>query len=191
MISFHDTKKENKKMKKVFIVSSSPRKGGNSDFLADRFIEGAKSAGNEVLKVRTDETGLKFCTGCMYCQTSGKCVLYDGMNEIYSAVRDSDVLVFVTPVYYYSVSGQLKTFLDRLNPLFSQDNRFKDVYLIATAADTDKRAVDGAVKAVEGWVECFDGVRLKKVLRGTGLEAKGDAKNSAYGDEAFEMGKNI
>ena len=130
-------------MKKVIVVTSSPRKGGNSEMLANKFAEGARSAGNQVVQIAVRDLGLQFCTGCMYCQSHDKCVLNDGMNALYSEFETADVLAFATPVYYYSVSGQLKTFLDRLNPLYVRKNKFKEVYLLATSADDNEKAMDG------------------------------------------------
>ncbi|MDE5616595.1 MAG: flavodoxin family protein, partial [Clostridia bacterium] len=109
-------------MKKVVVVTSSPRKDGNSEILAKNFAQGARDVGHEVKFVAVRDVDLKFCTGCMYCQSHGKCVLKDGMNSLYDDFQNADALVFATPVYYYSVSGQLKTFLDRLNPLYSREN---------------------------------------------------------------------
>lgn len=177
--------------KKVFIVSSSPRAKSNSDALAEEFARGARESGHAVEKVKIKETDLKFCIGCMTCQTTGECVLKDGMNSLYDAVQHSDVLVFATPVYYYSVSGQLKTFLDRLNPLYPKENNFKEVYLLATAADDNQAAMDGSVKAVQGFVDCFDGVKLSGVVKGLGVDKVGDIVGNVALSEAFNMGKNI
>lgn len=178
-------------MKKVIVVTSSPRKNGNSETLAQRFAEGAKAAGNEVQFVAVRDIDLNFCTGCMYCQSHDKCVLSDGMNGLYDSFQNADVLVFATPVYYYAVSGQLKTFLDRLNPLYVRDNKFKEVYLLTTAADDNERAMDGAVKDIQGWIDCFDGVTLKGVIRGVGVTEKGEINNTAFPEQAYEMGKNV
>lgn len=178
-------------MKKVIIVSSSPRKGGNSDVLAQKFAEGAVSAGNEVKTVAVRDLDLKFCTGCLYCQSHGRCVINDGMNALYSDFESADVLVFATPVYYYSVSGQLKTFLDRLNPLYPGKNKFKEVYLLSTAAEDDENAMNGSVSDIRGWVDCFDGVKLKGVLRGAGVTEKGDILKTDFPDKAYEMGQNV
>ena len=179
-------------MKNVIVVSSTPRVGGNSEILAKQFAEGARAAGHNVEFVSVRDLGLKFCTGCMVCQkTHGDCVLKDGMAPLYQKVQNADVLAFATPVYYYSVSGQLKTFLDRLNPLYVRENSFKEVYLLATAAEDEEAAMDGSVTAVQGWIDCFDGVALKGVLRGVGLEDRGEANNSPFPQQAFEMGKNI
>lgn len=177
--------------KKIFIVSASPRKGGNSDTLADEFARGAMQAGHTVEKVNVRDADLKFCTGCMYCQSHGGCALNDGMNALYERIGQSDVLVFATPVYYYSVSGQLKTFLDRLNPLYSRRNKFKSVYLIATAADDDEAAFDGCVSDIRGWVDCFNGVKFKGALRGAGVENAGDVNETELPAQAFAMGKSL
>lgn len=178
-------------MKRIVIVSSSPRKNGNSEILAQKFAEGAKAAGNEVKYIAVRDVGLKFCTGCLYCRAHGKCVLDDGMNALYKDFQNADILVFATPVYYYAVCGQLKTFLDRLNPLYGRENKFKDVYLLATAADDDEAAMDGAVKDLRGWIDCFDGVALKGVVRGVGVDEKGAINSTVFPEQAYKMGKII
>ncbi|MDE6676285.1 MAG: flavodoxin family protein [Clostridia bacterium] len=178
-------------MKKIIVVTSSPRQNGNSEILARKFAEGALSAGNEVKTVAVRDIGLKFCTGCMYCNSHDKCVLNDGMNALYESFQHADVLVFATPVYYYAVCGQLKTLLDRLNPLYVRENKFKDVYLLATAAEDDEHAMDGAVKDIQGWIDCFDGVSLKGVIRGIGVTEKGEINDTAFPEKAYEMGKNV
>ena len=178
-------------MKKIIVVTSSPRKGGNSETLAQKFAYGAKAAGNEVEFVAVRDIGLKFCTGCMFCQTHDKCVLGDGMNSLYEKFQNADVLVFATPVYYYAVCGQLKTFLDRLNPLYPRKNKFKDVYLLATAAEDEDSAMDGAVKDIQGWIDCFSGVSLKGVIRGIGVNERGEVNKTDFPEKAYEMGKTV
>ena len=177
--------------KKVFIVSSTPRKNGNSEMLAEEFARGASEAGNTVEIVFVRDIKPEFCIGCLYCQTHDKCVLKDGMNELYSRVQNADVLVFATPIYYYEMSGQLKTFLDRLNPLYPRKNAFKDVYLLATAAEDSDSAMDGAAKGVQGWIDCFDGVRLAGVVRGTGVTGVGEILNKPAMQQAYRMGKEV
>lgn len=178
-------------MKKVIVVTSSPRKNGNSEILAQKFTEGAKSAGNEVRFVAVRDIDLQFCTGCLYCNSHDRCVLNDGMNALYESFQNADVLVFATPIYYYAVSGQLKTMLDRLNPLYIRKNKFKDVYLLATSADEDESAMDGAIIDIQGWIDCFNGVTLKGIIRGVGVTEKGSINDTDFPEHAFEMGKNI
>jgi len=110
--------------KKVLIISSSPRKGGNSETLAAAFAKGAREAGHQVETVYLREKQVGFCKGCLACLKLGHCVIQDDAVEIAAKMHDANVLVFATPVYYYCVSGQLKTMLDRANPLFDTDYAF-------------------------------------------------------------------
>ena len=176
--------------KKIIVVTSSPRKDGNSETLAKKFAEGATAAGHSVKFVAVRDLGLKFCTGCLYCQSHDKCVLSDGMNALYDDFQNADVIAFATPVYFYAVSGQLKTFLDRLNPLYERENKFKCVYLLATAADDNEHAMDGAIKDIRGWVDCFDGVMFSGVVRATGVTEKGEIDGTEFPALAYKMGKN-
>jgi multimeric flavodoxin WrbA len=101
-------------MRRVLVFSASPRKGGNSDTLCDGFIKGAQNAGNAVEKIRVPERKIGYCLGCYYCKDhEGRCVLNDDMGEILQKIIDADVLVFATPVYFYSMNAQLKTLIDR------------------------------------------------------------------------------
>lgn len=177
--------------KKVVTISSSPRKGGNSDTMADAFLMGAIEAGNEVEKINIRDMELKFCIGCLSCLRTGKCVLTDGMNELYDKVQHADILVFATPVYYYGMTGQLKTFLDRLNPLYSKNNSFKEVYVLMSAAENEDSAMDGTINGVQCWIDCFDGVAIRDVLCGTGLADPHDIDKTDFRRQAYEMGKIV
>ncbi|WP_283675596.1 flavodoxin family protein [Butyricicoccus sp. Marseille-Q5471] len=178
--------------KKVVVLSTSIRPNSNSDILADEFARGAKDSGNEVEKVSLVGKELNFCRGCLACQKTGKCIIQDDAIEIAEKVKNADVVVFATPVYYYAMSGQMKTLIDRMNCLFSADYKFREAYLIASAADTDKPALDGTIKEVEGWVACFPKVKLKDIIYGVGLEASGEAKNkSKLLKQTYNMGKTV
>ena len=179
--------------KKVFVVSSTPRKGGNSDILADAFIKGVVEAGHIAEKVNIREINLKFCEGCFACQKhkDNLCAIDDDMKSYLSRIQNADVLVFATPVYYFDMSGQLKTFLDRLNPLYPRQNNFKDIYLLATAAEAESTTMDGTIKGVSGWIECFKGANLKAVIGALGVNDVGDINNTDYINIAYELGKNI
>lgn len=177
--------------KKVLIISSTPRKNGNSQRLAASFAKGAADAGNTVETVLLHEKTLNFCKGCFACLKLGHCVIKDDAVEIVSKMHDADVLVFATPVYYYSVSGQLKTMLDRANPLFSSDYRFTDVYLLATAAEDEAETVCGTKTAVQGWVDCFERAALKEVIFAGGVNDIGEIEGHKAMTAAYEAGKNV
>ena len=179
-------------MKNVLIISSSLRGGSNSEILAHEAEKGAIEAGNNVEFLSLKGKDIKFCIGCLACQKTGKCVQKDDMAEMIAKVQNADVLIFATPIYYYEMSGQLKTFLDRCNPLYGQDNKFKDVYLITSSYDDAKNASDIAANGLGGWVACFEQSRLAGVLAGGGLNEPKDAiTNENLLHKAYELGKNV
>lgn len=175
--------------KNVLIISSSPRKGGNSETLAASFAKGAEEAGHKVENVYLREKNYSFCKGCLACLKLGHCVIDDDAVEIAARMHDADVLVFATPVYYYSVSGQLKTMLDRANPLFDSDYAFTKAYLLATAAEDGEETVEGTVKAVQGWVDCFERCELAGTVFAGGVNGVGDIAGHPTLEEAYQMGK--
>ena len=177
--------------KKVLILSSSPRKGGNSEALAAVFAKGALEAGNQVETVYLREKQYGFCKGCLACQKLGHCVIKDDAVEIAAKMQNADVLVFATPVYYYSVSGQLKTMLDRANPIFNTDYAFTKAYLLATAAEDEPETVEGTVKAVQGWVDCFPRCELAGTVFAGGVTDVGKIARHPALEKAHQMGKEI
>ncbi|WP_125143429.1 flavodoxin family protein [Clostridium transplantifaecale] len=178
--------------KKILVISTSPRLGGNSETLADEFMRGAKEAGHETEKVCLYDKTIEFCKGCLACQKTETCILHDDAAVIVERMRQADVVVFATPVYFYEMSGQMKTLLDRTNPLFPGEYSFRDVYLLAASADEAESSMDGAVKGLEGWISCFELSRLAGVVRGTGADKKGDIKGlPEVLATAYEMGKNV
>lgn len=177
--------------KKVLILSSSPRKGGNSETLAAAFAKGALEAGHQVEIVHLREKQYGFCKGCMACMKLGHCVIRDDAVEIAAKMHDADVLAFATPVYYYSVSGQLKTMLDRANPLYDSDYAFTKAYLMATAAEDEPETVEGAEKAVQGWVDCFPRCELVETVFAGGVNGVGDIAGHPALDRAYQVGKEV
>ena len=179
-------------MKKVLIISTSPRKGGNSEILADEFAAGAREAGHEVEKVCLYDKTINFCKGCLACQKTQCCVIHDDADAIMRKMKDADVIVFATPIYYYEMCGQMKTMLDRANPLFPSEYAFRDIYLLASAAENEESAVDGAVNGLKGWIACFEKARLAGVVRGGGVNDPGDmARLTEKLAEAYKMGKGV
>ncbi len=178
-------------MKNILVIKTSPRKGGNSDVLADAFIKGATNAGNNVEEVSLIGKEIAFCKGCFACQKTHRCIIHDDADNIRELMLNADVIVWATPVYYYSCSGQMKTMIDRANPLYSADYKFRDVYLLATAAEDEDYTVEGTVKVCQGWVDCFEKASLKGVVFAGGVNDKGDIKGHKALSEAEEMGRKI
>ena len=177
--------------KRILIISSSPRKGGNSETLAAAFAKGAQEAGHQVETVFLREKQVGFCKGCFACLNLGHCVIQDDAVEIAAKMHDADVLVFATPVYYYCVSGQLKTMLDRANPLFDTDYAFTKAYLLATAAEDAPETFAGAEKAVLGWVDCFPRCALAGTVFAGGVNEVGDIIGHPTLERAYQVGKEV
>lgn len=177
--------------KTVLIVSTSPRRGGNSDRLAQAFARGAECAGHRVKTVHLYDKTIGFCTGCLACQKTGRCVIHDDADVIAQRMRGAEVIVFATPIYYYEMCGQMKTMLDRANPLYAGDYAFREVYLLATAADAEESAMDGARKGLEGWVSCFERARLAGTVFGGGVEGVGAIEGHPALEAAYAMGRAV
>ena len=177
--------------KNVLIISSSPRKGGNSETMAAAFARGAQEAGNRVETVYLREKQYGFCKGCFACRKLGHCVINDDAVELAARMHDADVLVFVTPVYYYSVSGQLKTILDRANPIYDTDYAFTKAYLLATAAEDEPETVEGTEKAVQGWVDCFPRCELVETVFAGGVNEVGEIVGHPALEKAYQVGKEV
>ena len=178
--------------KKVLIISTSLRGGSNSDILAKECEKGAKEAGHEVEYISLKGKDIKFCIGCLTCQTKGSCVLTDDVAEIMEKVLAAEVIVYATPIYYYEMSGQMKTLLDRMNPMYPMDYAFRDIYMIATAAEEEESTFEKAYNGLQGWVDCFEKAKLKGLVTGGGI---GDANDALNHEEimkrVYELGKAL
>lgn len=177
--------------KQILVISTSPRKGGNSDMLAEELIRGAREAGNDVEKVTLYDKTIGFCKGCLTCQSTQRCVIHDDAHTIAQKMLNADILVFATPIYYYGMSGQMKTMLDRANPLYSADYRFRDIYLLTAAAEEDEHTPDGAVVGLQGWIDCFEKARLAGTVFAGGVTSVGEIQGHPALKQAYEMGKQM
>ncbi len=178
-------------MKKVLIISTSPRANSNSEALAKALAKGAQEAGHETELISLRGKTVNFCRGCFVCQEKQRCVIRDDADTICQKALRADVLVFATPIYYYEMSGQLKTLLDRLNPLFPSDYAFRDVYLLTAAAEDEEYVPQRAVSGLEGWIDCFDRARLAGTVFMGGVTAAGEDPEHPALAQALQLGKSI
>lgn len=178
-------------MKNVLIISSSLRKGSNSEALAAEFARGAADAGNKVELISLRDMDIRFCRGCLACQKTQKCVIADDAPAIVAKMHDADVIAFASPIYYYEMSGQLKTLLDRANPLYPSDYRFRDIYMLTSAAEDEPSTPERAVSGLTGWIDCFEKARLAGTVFAGGVNEPGEVKGHPALAEAYTAGKNI
>lgn len=182
-------------MKRILIIETSLRAGSNSDALAEAFAEGARSAGCKVETVSLKGKNIAFCNGCGGCYKTHECVIQDDAVPITRTMMGADVIVFATPIYYYGVSAQLKTLLDRSNGLYTSDYAFRDIYLLMTATENMDKTPLKPILAIEGWVECFEKARLAGTVFAGGVSDAGDivkdGKRHGVLEKAKEMGAGI
>ena len=178
-------------MKNVLIISSSLRKGSNSESLADEFARGAADTGNEVELISLRGKDIRFCRGCLACQKTQKCVIADDAPAIVAKMHDADVIVFATPIYYYEMSGQLKTLLDRANPLYTSDYCFRDSYMLTSAAEDEQTTPERAVMGLTGWIDCFEKSHLAGTVFAGGVNAPEEIKGHPALAEAYALGNKI
>ena len=179
-------------MKKVLIISTSLRTNSNSDILAKECERGAMDAGLDVEYVSLKGKEIKYCIGCLSCQKTNKCVLKDYVAGIMTKAKEAEAIVYATPIYYYEMSGQMKTLLDRLNPLYTSDYKFRDIYMIATAADDSDTTFDKAYSGLSGWVDCFEKASLRGKVVAGGIDEAGSVNNFVdIKNKAYELGRGL
>ena len=176
--------------KKVLILSGSPRKGGNSDYLCDKFAQGARDAGHIVEKIFVSEKNIGYCRACYACRNSHKCIINDDMAQILDKMIHADVLVLASPVYFYSINAQIKTVLDRTLARWTE-LKDKEFFYILAAGEDDRAIMARSAECFRGFADCFKGSIERGIIYGHGLYAPKDARNSKFANDAYELGKDV
>lgn len=176
--------------KKVLVLSSSPRKGGNSDTLCDQFIKGAQESGNDVEKIYLRNKRINYCTGCGTCNLQKPCPQKDDAAEVIDKMIKADVIVLATPVYFYTMSAQMKTLIDRSCARYTEISN-KDFYFIATMAETEANRIERTFESLRGFTDSLEGPREKGTIAAIGVWQKGEVNDKPYMQQAYEMGKAI
>lgn len=183
--------------KKIIILNGSPRKAGNTSALTAEFAKGAEEAGNTVAEILLDRMNINGCKGC-FCggeNPESPCVQKDDMDKIYPVYKEADIVVLASPLYYWTISGQLKTAFDRLFAVAECDPNYrnpkKESILIMAAEGHGFEESEywyDRLKKHLGWNS------LGKILCG-GVMEMGDVNNTNEGkeklNEVYELGKSI
>lgn len=177
--------------KKVLILSSSPRRGGNSDTLCDEFMRGAKAGGHEVEKIFLRDQTIRYCTGCSTCSLYQKpCPQKDDAAGIIDKMLAAQVIVMATPVYFYTMSAQMKTLIDRCCGRYTE-MRDKEFYFIITAAEDDREKMLRTVDTFQGFLDCLENPVIKGTVFGLGVWHTGEIQGRPAMQEAYETGKQV
>ena len=179
--------------KNILVLTGSPRKNGNSDLAADAFIKGAKDFGHKVEKFRAGKKTVDGCVVCNKCFSKGTaCVYKDGFRELAPLLENADMIVFSTPLYFYSFSAQIKTAIDKIYSFHvgKKPLKIKECVLLACGETDDEKDFDGLVKSYE-LIADFMNWEDKGRLIVTGVNKKGDISKTDALDRAEKLGANI
>jgi multimeric flavodoxin WrbA len=183
--------------RKLVILMGSPRKEGNSAVMAQRLAEGAAKAGATVDSFYLHAMDIKPCTGCDRCQgeDAGGCVIDDAMQGVYKKLRETDSIVFASPVYWFSVSAQLKTVIDRIYAVGGGDKNVlagKTLGVLLAYADDDP-FTSGAVNALRMFqdISAYLGTAIAGMVYGSAFGAGEIGENEALMKQAYELGQRL
>ncbi|MCF0258610.1 MAG: NAD(P)H-dependent oxidoreductase [Erysipelotrichaceae bacterium] len=168
-------------MKKIVIVNSSPRKNGNCDILCSEFGRGAvMNAGNEVVRFNLNDVNYDF-----YREDQAE----DEFDNIANQMLGANVIVLATPVYFYSMSGQMKTLIDRMMPYFSRLTG-KDFYFILTAP-VNRKEMEPTAESLIGFTDSLNDCNVVHITYGSNVSQKGDIISTPAYKEVFEIASKI
>lgn len=175
----------------VVALEGSPNKNGSSNTLANAFIQGAKEAGHTVDVIDAAHANIHPCTGCIHCGYEGPCVQKDDMDDIRARILAADMIVFVTPLYYYGMSAQLKILVDRFCAFNSsiQRKHMKSA-MISAAWNADGWTFEALESHYKTLVRYLD-LKDMGAIWGKGCGTPSMTRNSRYVQQAYELGKNL
>lgn len=184
-------------MEKLLIISSSPVKNSNSLLLCQAFGKGAEEAGYQVEIIHLREKYIPFCLGCEACVKTGKgCVQKDDMAELILKMHQADVFVLATPIYFMTVSAQLKVFIDRCiaGEQAMRQSEGKKAYFISVCAAPEAKAEENhaaANGAFRGFLQCLRTVEEGGILNASGCYAPGSIAATEWPTKAYELGRSL
>ncbi|WP_321426276.1 flavodoxin family protein [uncultured Bacteroides sp.] len=179
--------------KNILVLTGSPRKGGNSDQLADAFISGAQKAGHTAVKFATANKNIKGCVDCMSCYSKGvACSFNDDFNELAPMVEEADMIVFATPLYWFTFPMQLKAAIDKFFAFLIGKRKLKiqsSALLVCSGAPNEDGfdAIKATYKQIANHMNWSD----SGIITVPGINAKSDIQNTDALKRAEELGLSI
>ena len=176
---------------KIVILMGSPNVNGSTSILADSFKRGAKEKGHSVETINACTLNVNLCTGCIACGYEGDCVQNDDNERIRRALLSCDMAVFATPLYYYGMSAQLKTVVDRFCAYNSSLNRrhLKSA-LLSVAWNADDWTFDALTAHYKTLVRYINFEDMGMVL-GLGCGTPSMTSRSRYPNDAYKLGRSL
>lgn len=176
---------------RILVLTGSPHRRGTSNTLADEFIKGVQASGHEVIRFDTPFLNIHLCIGCDRCGMNGPCVFKDDMPHILDKILDSEMIVFISPVYYFGFSAQIKTAIDRF---YSRNGQIQRKHLksafIVTAWNNDNQVMQAIDKHIDILTDYLNLDKLEKILaKGHGYVVA--RLEDEYKREAYELGMSV
>ncbi len=174
----------------IVVITGSPHRNGTSALLADKFIEGAQSNGHNVFRFNAAFEDIHPCRGCNACRQNGPCVLKDAVEStLMPHLLQADVIALITPLYYYGMSTQLKTVVDRF---YSRHRSFdgKKALLMATAYNSAGWTFEALMEHYQSLVAYMQWQDLGAVL-GYGCGSRSAIERSEFPEQAYRLGRSI
>ena len=175
---------------KITVILGSPHKKGTTALLAENFVKGAQAAGNDVFVFDAAHSDITGCIGCDYCRRNGQCSKDDDAKELNKEVVNSDLIAFVTPLYYYGMSAQLKAAIDRFYAV-NDDIKDKGIKAVLLAASADDEEGNDALKHHYDCICGYLGLEDMGKVIATECETVNDVKGTRYLEDAFELGASL
>lgn len=176
---------------KIIVITGSPHRRGTSALLADEFIRGAKEAGHSVLRFDAAFEDIHPCRACDYCVTETiRCIQKDAIAPLLSQLIQADMIVFVTPVYYFGMSSQIKMVIDRFYAVNAKLMRRQKSVLLATAEDTNLQAISALESHYNAILQYLGWTDAGKVLA-IGCKKRKDIEKTDFPQQAYELGKSL
>ena len=187
--TINGTEKGDKNMK-ILVITGSPRKNGNSNTLAENFIKGAKEAGHNVIRFDSAFKNVHPCIACNKCSMNGECVYKDDFEFIRENIIDSDAVVFATPMYYFGISAQIKSVIDRFYAINEKIHRPKKSVLIMTYADSSSKTAEPIISHYKTMLNYLGWSDAGQIIA-PGVWTEGEVKNTKYPQIAYELGMKL
>lgn len=176
---------------KIVLLQGSPNKNGSTNILAENFSKGAKEAGHDVIRFDVEDMNIKPCTGCVACGYEGPCVQKDDNEKIKKAILSADMIVFATPLYYYGMSAQLKTVVDRFCAYNSSiTGKHMKSALLTVAWNSDNWTFDALESHYKTLVRYLDFEDCGMIL-GRGCGSPSITQRTNYPENAYKLGYSL
>lgn len=177
---------------KIVMLEGSPHRYGSSNSLAAEFAAGARDVGHEVTEFKVAQMVIHPCFGCGHCQMDGPCFYDDDMSmSIRSAILAADMVVFVTPIYYFMMSAQMKAVIDRFYSFtLKLSAKHLKSALIAAAWDSEKDVMT-CIEAYYNTLCSYMNFENKGMVLGLGCGTPAETRASRYMRDAYELGAKL